>query len=359
MACEGYEALPYRTGYEEVIGGRVDSLFVTTAELDGVVVSVKPDYLTVDYTGGRRKAYALGIKHGLVTGVVIPHRLVCDMVAGQTFKKGSVLLFNSGFFQRGELNPEHVVYKAGAVKAVAFMENSDTDEDGSVVSSQLASILKTQGTTLHGIIVDFDKVVHNLVHVGDVLDPESILCSLENYIGDDLVAKDAEAIRALNRITVNTPKAKVYGRVSHIEVLYFGRVEDMHVSLIQLVEKYDGLRAKHVTKLANGGAKTGKIDESIRVNGKKLTQNQLAIKIYIDGDITLSSGDKLVFGNALKTTVSRVATDPMTTQDGMIVDALFGYQSVSARIVKSPEIAGPMNSILKALSKQMGTNYKP
>ena len=357
MACAGYDPLPYRTGYEEVIGTRVDELFVITADFAGVVTSVKADSLTVEFVNNESKVYDLGIRHGTVTGVTIPHMRITDMVVGQKFNQGDALIFNSGFFTRSELNPANVVYKAGAVSRVALLENADTIEDGSVISEKLASKLATNGTTLHGIIMDFDTVIHNLVKVGDMVEPETILCSLENYIGDDLVAKDAEAIRALSRISANNPKAKVYGRISAIEVLYFGNIENMHFSLQQIATTYDNARAKRVRLLSTDDAKTGKIDESIRVSGKKVVAHQAVIKIYIDGEITMGSGDKLVFGNALKSTCSRVSTDPIISKDGLEVDAIFGYQSISDRIVCSPEISGIMNTVLKELSKQMGQRF--
>ena len=49
VACKNYDPLPYRTGYEEVLGGRVDDLFVVTADNDGIVTDVNDKYLTVEY----------------------------------------------------------------------------------------------------------------------------------------------------------------------------------------------------------------------------------------------------------------------------------------------------------------------
>lgn len=487
VACPGYTPLPYRTGYEEVIGSRVDELFVVTAEEAGIVKVVKPNILTVEYykpnskpiavivkgnekyitdktikpmadkfynevkkileakgyavefdrglaytspRGDARvwlghsmgvdrlqyapkgittleikslspipvdkklydqngsnpkhyqlsdddikninalqsysesdlacysKSYELGIFHGTVTGTTVPHTRVTDLKVGHKFKKGDALVFNSGFFTRSELNPNNVVYKAGVMSRIALLENSDTIEDGCVITENLASKLTTPKTELHGVIVDFNTIIHNLVKVGDHVEPETILCTLESYTGGNGEVKDAEAIKALSRIAANNPKAKVYGKISEIQVLYFGKIEDMHFSLQKIVEEYDSARAKHVKQFMTTDAKTGKIDEPIRVANKKVTNNQVAIKIFIDGELAAGTGDKLVFGNALKSTISRVATDPIRTNSGEEVDGLFGYQSVSDRIVLSPEISGLMNSIMIALSKRVGTMYK-
>jgi len=486
VACDGYTSLPYRTGYEEVIGNRVDNLFVVTADEDGIVKVVKPDILTVEYykptskpiaviikgnekyitdktikpmadkfyneikklleakgyavefdrglaytsprgdatvwlghsmgadrlqyapkgiitleieslshtndpklydKNGRdpkhyqlspddikrieslrtytehdlnyySKSYELGIKHGTVAGTVIPHTRITDLKENQKVSKGDVIIYNSGFFERSLLNPANVVYKAGVVARVALLDNSDTLEDGCTISSKLADKLVTPGTTAHGLVLNFDTIIHNLVTVGEKVEPETILCTLESHISDMLDSKDAEAIKALHKIAANNPKAKVYGTVSRIEVFYYGKIEDMHVSLQKIVEKYDSNRAKRAKLLDNGEAKTGKVDETIRVAGKKLVEKQVGIKIYIDGEISMGNGDKVVFGNALKATCSSVSTNIITSEDGNEIDAFFGYQSVSDRIVGSPEVAGLMNSVMIELSKQMGLGFK-
>lgn len=89
-----------------------------------------------------------------------------------------------------------------------------------------------------------------------------------------------------------------------------------------------------------------------------MTEDKVAIKIYIDGNITLGTGDKVVFGNQLKSTCSRVSTDEILTEDGQEIDAFFGYQSIASRIVLSPELSGTMNACLAALSKGMARIHK-
>ena len=360
VGCANYDPLPYRTGYEEIIGARVDDLFVVTADSDGVVSEIKPDSLGVTYHDGehtRLARYKLGVSHGTVAGATIPHNKITDMKVGQRFKKGDALIYNSGFFARSELNPANVIYKHGIVARVALLENSETIEDGCTISTELAEKLVTRGTTLRGLIIDFNMMVHNLVKIGDVVEPDTILCTLESYIGDAVPAKDAKAIKALTRIAGNNPRAKVYGTVTDIEVIYFGKIENMTFSLQEIVSEYDTRRTKNVKRYMLDEAKTGQIDESIRINGKSMVANQIAIKIYIDGNIAMGIGDKLEFVHQLKSTCSKVDPHLITSKDGLEVDALFGYKSVAERIVASPEIMGVMNTVLKELSVQTGKLY--
>lgn len=329
-----------------------------TADDDGIVTNVTNDTLSVIYKGDIKKAYKLGVVHGTVSGVTIPHTKITDLKAGHKFNKGDALVFNSGFFKRSEINPHNVVYMHGVITRVVLMENADTTEDSCVISQELSDKLSTPVTTHHGIIVDFTKVIHNLVKVGDHVEPDTILCTLENFIDESLVSKDASAIAALSKLSSNNPRAKVYGTITEIEVLYYGKIEDMNFSLQQIVNEYDTKRSKVVRKYDTDDAKTGKIDESIRVSGRKLLPNQLAIKIYIDGSLGTNTGDKLVFGNMLKSTIGRVMSDPFISEDGQPVDAQFGGQSVSHRIVDSPEISGLANTVMIKLSAVTGKMFR-
>jgi hypothetical protein len=358
VSCDNYEALPYRTGYEEIIGARADELFAVSALDDGVVSNITKDVLTVMYTGTKKHNYEFGIKHGVVSGTMVAHNRVTDMVVGQKFKKSDILIFDAGFFQRSELNPNNVVYKHGVLANVALVDNSLTNEDGAVFSSEFAKKMYTTQTKAHYIVVDFDSVVHNLVQVGMEVEPETIMCTLEGFVSEDLHTRDPSSIKALTAIGANNPKAKVYGKITFMDVVYYGKLEDMHESLQVIATKYDNLRGKKVTTLDSSDAKTGKINESIRVGGVKLEPNQMVIRIFIDSLLGMEGGDKYVVGHQLKGTVSSVATDPMTCEDGRVIDLKFAHLSVSNRIVEAIKICGMMNEILRVGTLEMIKIYK-
>lgn len=356
VQAAGYEALPYRTGYEEIIASRTGSLFSTKAKDDGIVTKLTNNSISVKYKNEIEQTIELGIIHGVVAGEVIPHSKVTKFKVGDIFHKGDILVYNEGFFAKGELNPNNVVYKAGVLSKIALIDNSDTVDDGVTITTGLAKKLVTPETSLYGLVVDFNMNVYNLVKVGDTLVPDSILCTIEQNL-DDNIDRDSEAIMALSQLSNNNPKCKVYGKVTRIEVLYFGKIENMSPSLQELVTTFDKLRAKRVKQFGYEEAKTGQLDESIRVAGKKVVKNQVAIKIYVDGALDMGDGDKLVVGNQLKCTVSRVDTNPITAEDGTEIDGVFGYLSIAARIV-GPELAGICNTVLIEMTKQMRQQYK-
>ena len=364
VACNGYSALPYRTGGEETIAPRVDELFAVTAEQNGVVKKVDEKILTITYTKEEKdkkinydKSYELGIIHGTVSGTTIPHNKITDLKVGQKVEKDSVIIFNSGFFERSIMDSNNAVYKHGVIARIAFKEDSDTIEDGCVITEELSNKLITPVSMLRDIIINFNMNVHNLVKVGDTVDPETILCTLETQLGDNMDMRDAEAIKELHLLTIDNPKAKVYGKVTNIEVVYFGNVEDMTFSLQKLAAKFNAVRSKRVDTYGLDEAKTGKITDSIRVNSKKVIKNEFVIKVYIDGELNAGAGDKLVFGNALKTTISRVDTNGITTEDGQPVQGIFGDKSIAARQVGSPDRTGIVSNVIVELSYLVAKTY--
>ena len=354
----GYEVQPFRTGYEQVIAHRVDKSFARDASQPGKITEVKDDVISVLYKDGTSASFALGIVHGNASGATIPHTIITDLKKGQSVKQGDIIAYNENFFARDELNPSTVSYKTGAVARVALMDAASTLEDGSTVSATFAKRLGTPATGNRDIHIEFDKNVHNLVKVGDMIDAEDILCTLEDSVLTNTDDDNHEVGLALSRITASNPKAKYTGVISDIEVLYHGDIEDMSTSLQAAVKSGDKRRASKVKRLSNGDAKVGKVDEIIQIGNKKLTEGTVNIRVYIDYVIGMGTGDKIVFGNQLKSTCSAVDAVAATTESGEEIDATFGYSSVSERTVESSNLMGTMNRVLKELSHSTAQIYK-
>lgn len=357
VAAVGYSVPPFRTGYEQVLASRVDSLYATTAKEDGSVTDIDEKYLTVLYKSGKVEVVELGIRHGTVSGTTVPHTIVSDMKSLQKFKAGDTLAYNNMFFTKDIFDPNMVSFKSGVMAKVAFWESSDTIEDGCVLGKGILDKMVTPNAYCKTMIVDFDTACHNLVKVGDILDHDSILCTLEDAVSAGVSEADPEAIAALQQLSSANPRAKTHGTVSKIETVYFGNIEDMTPTLQEIVKADDRRRAARAKALNDDSARTGQIDESIHWGGTKLLSKNVGIKIYINSELPIGSGDKVVVSNALKSTVSRVDTNDIVAEDGEHIDVLFGMTSVLKRIVKSPEISGTMNKVLSKLSTEMVNIY--
>lgn len=357
VACPGHEVIPFRTGYEQVVAHRVDDIYAKSASGKGKVTGLTDSLVTVTYTDGRVENFKLGVQHGKVADKTIPHQIVTKYKVGDSIIPSDIVTYNSGFFEPDLINPHTVSLRHGALANVAFIDNSDTIEDGCVVTESLASKLSTPSSKRRNIILDVDTAVHDLVKVGDIVSPDSILCTLEDSLTIDIPEQDSNAVNALQQLAMSTPKAEAAGVVTKIELLYYSDISNLSESLATIA-KADSKYRKQQAKLYNtSDAVTGEVKEVIMLNGRKVNLGQAAIIIYIDGEVPLGVADKLSFVNQLKATVSRVDTNGITTTDGTPVDALFSYTAVSARIVNSPEIIGIMCPILEALSKETARIY--
>lgn len=357
VACYGYKALPLRTGMDATMPHRNTDLFCFAARQDGVVVELTDVGVVVQYKDGTQKGVELGRRYGSSAGLTIPHQVVSDMKVGQKFKAGDIVSYNSDFYERDMLNPKNVIWKGGIMANTAIFECTDTLEDSSVISVGIAAQLTTRMTKIRTIVCNFTQTINRLVKAGRDVEADDILCIIEDAVTADTGLFDEESLDTLRVLGSHMPSAKARGVVERIDVFYHGDKEDMSESVRALVNTSDRQLAQRL-KARGRKPLTGSVDESFRVEGTPLALDTLAIRIYITGDVPMGVGDKGVFGNQLKTVIGRVMDDTTTTEDGTPIEAIFGYKSISDRIVLSPEIIGTTSTLLEVIGKQAFDIYK-
>lgn len=288
--ADGYRTMPLRTGYERVILSRVNEDFGLVAEQDGEVVEITETSLMIRYKDGSEHAFDLGRRFGQAAGAVYPHELKSNVKPGQKFKAGHALFYNAQYFEPDPLDSSVVVWKSGVPCRVAFLESPETHEDASSISQSLAEKLNTQITKVRDITVSFDQSVHRLVEVGDRVEVDSILCSIEDAITAGTGLFDETSLDTLKLISANAPKAKMRGVVEKVEVFYHGEFDDMSESLQQLARRSDLLR-KRQAKRTMRNYTSGRVDGALRIKGNPLAFGNAVIRIHISGDVGASSGD--------------------------------------------------------------------
>lgn len=298
----------------------------------------------------------LGKRYGSAAGSVYPHDIVTDLVKGDKVKVGDAIAYNKLYFRTDPLDTSRVLWKAGVMATTALLESTDTFEDSSVISKELASKLGTDVTKVRYLFINFDESISNLVSVGDKVESDSILCTVEDSVTSDNELFTDDNLETLKLLSGNSPKAKYGGVVEKIEVLYYGDIEDMSVSLGELVNVTDKQIAKERRALGKKIV-TGGVNDTLRVDNKNLELDTAVIKVYITKEDSEGTGDKNVFGSQMKTIVGRVMEGINETEDGTPLDAIFGYSSIANRVVLSPEIMGTTNTLLKVLSKHVAKTY--
>ena len=253
-------------------------------------MSVNDNQITIQYKDGSIVNLQLGKTFGNAAGTVVPHNLLANFKEGSKFKEGDCLVYNSNYFYPDPLNPNEVLWKAGVLAKVALMESSDTLEDSSAISEKMAAKFSTQITKVKEIKLRFDQTVNNLVKEGSKVDPDTVLCIIEDPLTADNQLFDDKSIETLKILANQAPKAKVDGVIDRIEVFYNGDKEDMSENIQRIVGESDRKLSKR-NKAARGQAINGSVDNSLRVDGVPLELDQLILKIYITTTVSAGVGD--------------------------------------------------------------------
>lgn len=354
--CDGYTQPMIRTGYEEVIPQRTSDLFAYAAKDDGKVISVNDTGIIVEYRDGTQKGIELGRRFGAAAGLTIPHEVKTELKKDQNFKKGDIISYNPGFFEKDNLDPSKLILKMSRLATTVLMENPITLEDSSAISQKLANELTAGMTKVRDIALTFTQNVYRLVKVGAEVDVNDILCIIEDPVGETQAILDEKSVETLRALSSQTPLAKYKGVVERVEVFYHGEKEDMSPTLVEIASESDKLLLRR-NKSSGKGNYDGSVDDSFRVDNNPLMMDNLVIRIYISHRAPIAPGDKSVFANQLKTVVGEVFNEEVKTESGIEIDAIFGKLSVDNRIVGSVDEMGTTNVLLELLAARAINSY--
>lgn len=290
IACNGYTQGMVRTGYEQVVAQRTSDMFCYAAKKAGKIVSVKPEGILIEYEDGETRGIEIGRRFGSDSGLVFAHEVKTKFKEGDSFVKGDVLTYNEGFFEPDLLNPNNMVWKQGIMVNTVLWESSQTLEDASSISKNLASKLSTKTSKVKTVKVAFDQVIRNMVTVGLPVTHESILCVIEDAVTSNSNLFDEESLDTLRLLSSQTPTAKTNGVIERIEVFYHGDKEDMSDSLRLIANAGDkDLTAR--AKATGRKAFTGQVGEEMRLEGESLGFETMAIRFYITTNVIAGVGD--------------------------------------------------------------------
>lgn len=290
-----------RTGYETVLAHRVDEKFALIAQDHGRVVEVNNKVIGVKYANGETLYKPIGLNYGVSVGNIINNTLISDLKVGDKVEKGDVIAFNPQHFVRDELNKSQVIYKNSVLAYTVFMESNDTEEDSSAISERISKMLEMSVTETRTIVVPFENEILNLLKPGDMVEPESILCTLADGVLTSNSMFDEEDLKGLSQLTQSSPRAKHPGMITKVEILYFGEPskENASSSVLKLIKEHNdqALKSAHF----NDGLTSRQLKEAIRVDGNLIPNNHLVIKFYIDDKDAAGIGDKFVVNKIART----------------------------------------------------------
>jgi hypothetical protein len=355
-----------RTGYERVIAQRMSPPFAYVAQDDGKIIDLNPEIKTLAIQYKTKGMYVLSYGETYSRngggGFYITQRMVVNnFTKGDSFKRGDVLLYNRDFFSANRYNKQ-VDMSLGVYANVTFMDYAPTIEDGSVISSKLSQQLSFLPVREVALTISRNTTIHTVAEIGTkVKSIEPLMVFDESNLGV-IDAKNEAAMAAIASLNRATPKAKYSGTVVDIKVFHRCEVSDMSPSLKTLVRaasRLDTARHKYSVNAINADAhREPKAVTVDKLDGRSLGDDDVVIKFYIQQDIDLSSGDKLVIGSSLKSVNSYVSDSKILVEDDSLeIDAVMGTASLFNRMVISPLFIGIMERIMEKIEQDAVKMY--
>jgi hypothetical protein len=350
VGCDNYRQAQVRTGYEAIVGQRTKALFCLTAKKPGKVISITDKGIIVEYNDGEKVGARLGRQFGNHEGSTYPQDVTTNLKEGMKVNPGEAICYNPSFFEPDFFDPKFVVFKTSMTAKTVLLESSQTLEDSSSLSKEFADKMEVRTTKVKSIIVNFGQNLGKIHKLGPI-DYNDVYFYIEDEITSGTDIFNEENIETLKSLAINSPKCKYNGVLDKIEVYYHGEKEDMSESLRKLADMSDR-NFKQEGQSSNSPVISGSVSSDYRVEGNPLMLDTAEIKLFVTVTNGTGVGDKGVFSNQLKSVIGSVMDNSIVTEDGEVVDAVFGSRSIANRIVLSSDIIGTTTTLLKTIASR-------
>jgi hypothetical protein len=337
------------TGYEKVIPYKTSSSFVGKAKKDGRVTNIDTQMklVTIRYSDGTIDVFEYGDRIGEIPGQAVNHKisLMPNIRVGTVVKKNTIITYHSEFFNLDPITHE-LAWCHGVQTTVALMPKDVTLEDSCMLSATFAEKLGFESIYARPIVISTDMIVKEFADVGSKVSFNSSLIKVQYEDVAELAQDVDELFDELKQVEY---RSKYDGEVVSIQVFH---VDDaLNPSLTRFINKvtYKSRRKANLTK---GTLKevamshVTQVSEGTRIRGTQLSNTDILVIFHIKSKIACGIGDKIVFGNMLKSVIGRIDDQPIVTEHGEVVDAVFGANSVFDRIVLSPFIQGISEKVI-------------
>ena len=352
-----------RTGYERVIAQYAGRNYAGVAEQDGKVTDIDPStqLCTIKYKDGSIDKFKYGETYSEHESVMTTHNLVLIVKVGQQVKKGDVITYNEHYFYRDPMTNQ-VDFCIGVKAKVALLENDVSLEDATEISSRLSDAMSITPTNTRVVTLPADAIVHKCAQVGDEVTITDDLVVFENTEGMDIEESfnrvDDETLALISDLNRKTPTAKFSGVITKIEAYYGCPISEMSPTLQPIVRKAAAeqnklYKAVQGTTREDDYAPSEPMPKYCKFKGVEFDSNTVMLIFYIQEHQAMNTGDKQVFGNQLKHTISKVMSRPMFTEEGEEIDAVFSAEAVSRRICMSPTLMGMSSQIMEKIEKNV------
>lgn len=356
-----------RTGFERVLPHRSRLPFAYAAEEDGVITDINEQAgtITIKYKKSE-EVYVLEwgqqyTNNGGGGFHVTQNVVINDFKVNDKFKRGDILLYNKDFFASDPYSKQ-VDTKLGYHANVALVDAALTMEDGCIISRHLSNALTSNPVQVRTITIKSSTIVHQIAAEGSKVKSISPLIVFDDSDIPTEYDDNPELLDALKKLNRSTPKSKYDGTVVKIEAYYKSSPNEMSESLAKIVRsvsRKQNAKAKIASEATNNDEYPRKdVLQGDRLGQIDIEEDTVVLKFFIQQDLGMEGGDKIVFGGALKSVCSKVSEQRFMSEDEKTyVDAIMGASSVANRMVPSILIMGATNRILDKMEQDMLDMY--
>lgn len=361
MATKEGTSFRVRTGYEREIAHRCPELYAVSAKQDGTVLEVNDQskMVRIQYKNGDIHSFTYGEEYGICSDLVTTQKQELTIKQGDTFKKNDILCYNPQFFEKDPFTKQ-VDWKHGTAATVALCEIAGDYEDSSTITQKFGKRIQIEPVQIRMITVDKNTFVHTFKKVHDEVDINDSLMIFEDADITDIsgLAKDNDALEYIAKLNRITPRAKFAGKIVRMEVYTGCPVSELHPTLKKVYDESNRLKKLRHKFTANTSESfeypdIKPIPKGTKFKGVKFDDSTVVIRYFIQEQLNAGVGDKIVIDSSLKSVISDVLSNPVTTESGLEVDVLFSGTSISNRIVCSPLITGTAERVLEELESQV------
>lgn len=350
------DVMRLRTGYERIVAHRASSSFTGVAKHNGVVEKLdkKLSMLRVKYENGDTDVFSYEDRYTGSSGLVMEQKMRVTVEEGQSVKQGDVLVYNPQFFKKDPYSTQ-VDWKHGVMLNVCIAEFNTTLQDASCISRRAGDRFGITPAEPVVIVIDSNSMVHDIVQVGQHVKRGDPLITVEDGdLGEVLKVNtmSEDTLEMIQELQRNKEVAPISGIVAKIDAYYGCPTTDMHPTLgdvIRSIEKHK--LAKH--KFSKGTDAeydyplVGPLPKNEKYKNVDFNEHTVVLEVYITETIGTGIGDKLVYDSSLKSVISDVIDEPMTTLSGVEVDAIFSGSGINRRTITSPLITGTIQRVLE------------
>ena len=344
-----------RTGFERTMAHRVGREFACMAERDGKVTAIdeKAQTIVVTYKNGDVDVFRYGHVYSKIQSFEVDQDIVPAVKLGQTLKKGEVIAYNKGYFTM-DPKTKQLDMTTGIMANVALLETDTTLEDSTEISQRLSQKLTLRPVNMRFVMVNRKSLIYMIRKVGDeVQNTDDLMVFDEDPIDTGEQFKgDADTLSALGDLNKRTPKAKYNGTIVDIDAYAGCTPNEMSPSLSAIFRAAVD-RKNRRAKLSAGTMaeddfrKSSVIPAGSKYKGYSFDEDSVLLCFRIQEDIPQDKGDKMVFCNQLKCTVTGVFPEKVTTHSGVEIDAFFSCSAICRRICASPFLHGILARIMR------------